>query len=234
MHDGEIGKFTYERKLSPNPKFYPKMRQVLAGIVLPELEEETVVFEGRCFSFYHQGCRYEAVVRGTASTFKRLGGIDKVADAFYSTIRFPDANQDQQRKAESDLKALAAEKVTFIEAFDDKPTVIDVLRYKDLLEVREVILDLQRYPKQLAIEDVLKRNYFNLRQKAQQELEFAMDIIDENYGKTDPREGIAQLERIDTFLGDYPPSTLTPGNANYPEWGLYYEAVRKTSTYKQR
>ncbi len=234
MHDGEIGSFKFTRTQQPDMFFQHWVRRFLQGILLPEVETKVVNYEGRCFSFFHKGCRYEMVVRGSTSALNRLGGIDKVADAYFSTIEFPENTQENASKLQDPetLREKAETHMALIDTFQYKPTVIDDLRYRDLKNIRETIIDMQRLPQAMPEEEKLKRYYFHIRKRARNELLRAADIIYANLGKADPRDGQMQIKRIRRFMGDYPPSTMGQYEIGYPEWQKYYEGVVEDPTYR--
>lgn len=239
LEGGEIASFHYARTLDPSPQgsplVYPWFRRVLAGNVLPELAPRQVVFEGRCFTFFHNGCRYMAIVRGSRSMLSRFpGGIDALAEAYFKSISFPDAPR-QPDDDPAELAAKAREKMTFMEeAFQKKLHVLKDLRYRDLMGIREVLLAMQNQPQPLPEEDPYRRAYFELRDRAQQELEFALQKIYEGRLLQQAPEGEAQLDLIRTFLGNYPPPTMKPGDYGYPDWARFYEAAVDRRPYVNR
>ncbi len=235
---GEIGKFSYTKRLDPNyghPLVIPKNRKLLAGKILPELVPKTVAFEGRYYSFYHNGSRYTATVRGSQNLLNRFpGGIDALADAFFASIKFPNDENKQKRTFDrADLEKQAQEKLVFISNFNPKLRVIDRLLYEDLLKIRNLIIELQAMPEGLEIENELRRSYFELRDKAQAELELASMFAYESREKRKAPEAIKELRLMRRFLGRYPLATSKPGQHGYPEWGIFFQQVIKKGPFKK-
>jgi len=237
LEAGQIASFTYTTTLHPDqghPLVYPYFRRVLAGKILPKLESREVVFEGRYFLFFHNGCRYAAIVRGSRSLLSRFpGGIDAIADAYFKAIAFPDAPKPLEVDMESFRKQVA-EKSVFMEVFTKKVSVLPDLRYRDLIGIRDLLLTMQAMPEPMNEENAYSRAYFELRDRAQGELEFALQKIYEGRRLQRAPEGVEQLERIRTFLGDYPPPTMRPGQYGYPEWARFYEATMQRPPYVRR
>ena len=116
-------------------------------------------------------------------------------------------------------------------AYSRKPNVLNVVSFEDLLAVRRLLLDLQKYPEPIEGETELRRLYFEIRNRSQKSLEISAGKAYDGRKYQRSKEGERELMRIRNFLGNYPPLTLKRDQSGYPEWAWFFEDVISVAPY---
>ncbi len=185
--------------------------------------------EGRYFSFYRNGDRFEVVVRGTTNAMRRVsGGVDALAKTFLQTLKFETGEEEARAPTTEDLEKEIAGTLGFMEALAIKPALMPNTTHQQLRKCRELLANCQKFEKPLKGEERLRTLYFQIVRDLQQELvKSALKIEGEGNSKSDER--VKELERLKSFLGeDFPSTNTKPTDPAYPEWAMYYDQQAET------
>jgi hypothetical protein len=212
----------YEAALVPPPR-----EKLISKLIPPPQMKKDVVSIGRYTSFFKDGNRYAVTVRGTKNLLDRFhGGLDAVSNAIVDSISIDPPVKPRPPMPQGDaLAQVVKEKTTMLVAAARKPLTADAITYQDLLEVRNLLLAMQQSPDPYPGEEELRREYFMVRNKVQNDLVIsAHNIFDGRLNKKSD-EGVRELTRIRDFMAGGVSLTALRGDPGYPEWTWYYEDV---------
>lgn len=192
-------------------------------------------YQGKYYSFFYNGCRFAAVVRGSSHLLSRFkGGLDKLAEATFDAIEITPQAAAEDTSATAGLAQRARDQIEVLKVFAQKQYLTagaGALHYNDLNKARNLLLELQRQQKPVDGETELRTLYFNLRDRAQKELELCANSVYEGRGTQKSPRGAQSLQAIRDFLADYNTISMKRGDPRFPEWSWYVEDVSKKSPY---
>jgi hypothetical protein len=160
--------------------------------------------------------------------------LDALAQAFFDSIEVePESNAPPAASDAPTAEEIRAQ-VDLLETFARKTRLLTPpapFRYENLLAARDVLLRSQRQVSPAPGEEQLKRLYFELRNRAQDELKELAATAYAGRGRQRNEEGKEALIKIREFLGRYPDPRLTRQDEGYPEWAWYVEDAMQKPPY---
>lgn len=223
----------------------PSREEKLVGVLAPDAANRQATVDGITYSFFHDGCRYMATVRGTRNLLNRFqGGLPVLAENFLNGIEIERTRPGRELPL-SRVERMLDQNITKLEPHVTKQTtIIDEVNLGDLVAAREAILASQQLalnpdvPAENRVREKqreLGRIYFRVRDQCQRALVQSANILYQNRHE-EARSiefAFAELDRMHRFLTRTRLLDMQNNEAGYPDWMIYYSGVKNESTFRK-